>query len=108
MKGRFNSIANSDGSYAGCTQAPVRTITTYAARFDARSEQPSEHLHGLRGSVKYPHGHGFMAATSMKEAGKLTVANARAMDTVASSRGCRNASNDARENSGNSSRKSTP
>ena len=49
-----------------------------------------------------------MAAIRMNDAGKLTVANERAMVTLASSSGWRNASSDERVNAGNSSRKRTP
>ena len=52
--------------------------------------------------------HGFMAATSMNRAGSVAVAAARATVMLPSSSGCRRASNDARLNSGNSSRKRTP
>ena len=49
-----------------------------------------------------------MAATRRKRAGKVRLARARATVTTPSSRGWRRASRASRENSGNSSRKSTP
>ena len=55
-----------------------------------------------------PHGQGFMAATSMNMAGKVTVPAARELVTLPSSRGWRMTSRVLRRNSGNSSRKSTP
>src|SRR5271165_24397 len=44
--------------------------------------------HSRERSLKYPQGQGFMAATSMKRAGKLSDMAARAMVTVPSSNGC--------------------
>ena len=64
--------------------------------------------HSRERSLKYPQGQGFMAATSMKRAGKLSDMAARAMVTVPSSSGCRITSKTLRGNSGNSSRNSTP
>ncbi len=55
-----------------------------------------------------PSGVGFMAATSMNCAGKVTVPAALLMVTLPSSRGWRSVSRTVRLNSGNSSRKSTP
>jgi hypothetical protein len=40
------------------------------------------HMHSRDLSLKYPHGQGFMAAASMKRAGKLSDMEARAMVTV--------------------------
>jgi len=64
--------------------------------------------HSRRGSVRYPHGHGFSAATSMSRAGNVSVAVARLIVTTPSSNGCRSTSSVCRLNSGNSSRNRTP
>ena len=63
---------------------------------------------GDAASPRNPHGHGFIAPTSMKRAGKTAVRAARAMRTHPSSSGCRSTSSTCRLNSGISSRKSTP
>ena len=55
-----------------------------------------------------PYSNRFIAATSMKLAGKHSVIAERAMVTVESSSGCRRISRTLRGNSGNSSRKSRP
>lgn len=55
-----------------------------------------------------PLGVGFMAATSMNEAGKVIAECERAIVIVRSSSGCRSVSSTALGNSGSSSRKSTP
>ncbi len=64
--------------------------------------------HGRRSSPLKPHGHGFIAATSTKRAGKTAVRAARAIVTRPSSSGCRSTSSTRRSNSGISSRNSTP
>src|SRR5438094_4437884 len=64
--------------------------------------------HSRERSLKYPQGHGFMAAASMKRAGKVSDMAARAMHTVPSSSGWRITSSTLRGNSGSSSKKSTP
>jgi hypothetical protein len=56
----------------------------------------------------YPHGQGFMAATSWKLAGKVKDPWARLMVTILSSMGCLNTSSTRVPNSGNSSRNKTP
>ena len=55
-----------------------------------------------------PHGQGFMAATNIKRAGKVSDPAAREMVTFPSSNGCRITSRVVRRNSGNSSRNNTP
>ena len=65
-------------------------------------------MHSRDLSLKKPQGQGFMAAASMKRAGKLSDMEARAMVTVWSSSGWRKTSRTLRGNSGNSSRKSRP
>ena len=55
-----------------------------------------------------PHGHGFMAATSMNLAGNVTLILALDTVTTPSSMGCLKASRTSLLNSGNSSMKSTP
>ena len=55
-----------------------------------------------------PHGHGFIAATNWNRAGNVVARPTRATDTRPSSSGWRSASSTSRENSGSSSRKSTP
>src|SRR4030095_16606172 len=59
-------------------------------------------------SPKYPHGQGFIAATSMNSEGKVTLPAARETVTFPSSIGCRITSSADRLNSGSSSRKRTP
>ena len=60
------------------------------------------------GRPPWPHGQGFMAATSRKRAGKVTVPTARATRTTPSSSGWRSASRTCWANSASSSRNSTP
>ena len=59
-------------------------------------------------SPRYPHGHGFMAATSWNRAGYSTRSAARAIATTPVSSGSRSDSSTARWNSGSSSRNRTP
>jgi len=65
-------------------------------------------VHCLKGSPKYPQGQGFIAPTSMKLAGKLTLPWARLIVTTLSSSGWRSVSSKACPNSGSSSRKRIP
>ncbi len=65
-------------------------------------------MHSRDLSLKYPHGHGFIAAASINRAGKLKLIAARAIVTCPSSSGWRSTSNTFRGNSGSSSRKSSP
>ena len=66
-----------------------------------------EHLHS-RPEPKYPQGHGFIEATSVKFAGNVSDDAAREIVTCLSSIGWRRTSSTLRSNSGSSSRKSTP
>ena len=66
------------------------------------------HLHARRGCPRNPHGQGFIAATSCTRAGRRTEPRARTSTTSPLSSGWRSASSTLRENSGSSSRKSTP
>ena len=67
-----------------------------------------EHWQSRAGSVNFPQGQGFIAATSIKRAGKLIARWARATEIIPSSSGWRSASRTWRLNSGNSSRNKTP
>ena len=55
-----------------------------------------------------PHGHGFIAATSVNRAGNTAARPTRTTDTLPSSSGWRSASSTSRPNSGSSSHTSTP
>ena len=82
-----------------------------AARTAARDSAPARcgvQRHSRVGSVEKPHGHGFIAPTSMKRAGKTAVRAARAIVTRPSSSGWRSTSSTWRLNSSISSRNSTP
>jgi hypothetical protein len=65
-------------------------------------------LHSFLGSVKYPQGQGFIAATNINRAGKLNEKEARETRTRPSSMGWRRTSSTCLGNSGSSSKKSTP
>ena len=67
----------------------------------------SEHLQ-CPSLIHSPHGHGFMAATSWKRDGSVTVPRARHRRMTPSSRGCLNRSSTEAGNSPISSKKSTP
>ena len=67
----------------------------------ARSDRPGR-------SRPPPHGHGFIAATSWKRAGRVSEPPTRTIETRPSSSGWRSASRTSRPNSGSSSRNSTP
>lgn len=107
-----------------CTVAEVYNADTVSAACDGRSlrvrvsstDAPEMCCAGARSASPqtlvcvscYLNPQGFMAATSVKLAGKDSVMFDRANTTDRSSNGCRNNSNTLRANSGSSSRKSRP
>jgi len=97
-----------NGTRGTSTWMSIRSISGPLTRPMYRSIMFGEHLHGRLGSVKYPHGQGFIAATSMIWAGNRSVECTRGIVTHPSSSGWRIISSVVRGNSGNSSRKSTP
>ena len=72
------------------------------------STAASVQVHRPEGWPRQPHRQGFMAHTSMNRLGRQTLPAARVMVTSPSSRGWRRTSRASRENSGSSSRNSTP
>lgn len=94
---RLTSTVRSSRSRSGPDRRPTYCATCCGVQRHSRTPSPAK-----------PHGHGFMAATRTKRAGKVAVRAAREMLTTPSSSGCRKASSAPRENSSVSSRKSTP
>ena len=73
-----------------------------------RATAAGSHVHRSPSAPYRPHGHGFIAAASMKRAGYRNLERARERLTTPSSIGCRSASRTDRRYSGSSSRNSTP
>ena len=96
------------GCLPGQTQSAGQPLSITAPRSSfARWKSPGGPLCSRHPHV-HPYAHGFIAATNITLAGKVTVPAARLTVTLPSSSGCRNTSRVERLNSGSSSRKSTP
>src|SRR5262245_22866167 len=67
-----------------------------------------EHLQSRVGSLKKPHGQGFIAAASMNRDGNVNDIEARLIVTLPSSSGCLNTSSTFLSNSGSSSKNNNP
>src|SRR5437763_3706105 len=92
---------------ASATRRSKRSSTGPESRRPYLPRAASEHRQAP-GIDPSPHGHGFMAPTSRKRAGKVTLARARHTRTTPSSSGCLSASRTVVANSPISSRNSTP
>ena len=90
------------------TKISIRSMRGPEIRRWYRETIGREHEQECAVSPWKPHGHGFIAPTSMKLAGNVTVPCALLIVTTLSSSGWRRTSSDECPNSGSSSRNSTP